>query len=319
MSLPRGGSSVYSGASYGAGGGIIGSRSVVMSGMSGGGTESLYGHGAGATAVFPSWSGSALGPGGSNALGSTSGGYRWVLRCLRRGVNPASLDWESVVFQVLSAVRAPAAGYRMTMLRKQTKNVWARDDPGVILVALAASAIAALLWAFADGVWFPPDLLLLVARGWLQLGVAVGIVMGLTRFRRESLTRPRTAPLPHLIAPLLEWAYVAEVAVNAYFPFLLCVHGGLLVTAPMSLAPGLLGTACGNALLGLGTVLFWNNVFRGFVGESWGGGRRAKRARAQIAKGVKGGESSETDCEAQEGGECSNPQAGVRLGRSPAS
>ena len=263
MSLPGGASSIYSGASYGAGGGIIGSRSVMTSATS----PSLYGgHGGGATAVFPSWSGSALGPGGSNASGSASGGYRWILKCLRRGANPAALDWESISFQVGHAIRAPAAGYRMTMLRKQTKNVWARDDPGVVIVALAATAIMSIAWSLVNGIWFPPDMLLLIARGWVQLGAAVGLVMGLTRFRREALTRPRTAPLPHMVAPALEWAYVAEVAVNANFPFLLCVHGGLLITAPISLSSGLLATVFANTLLGLGTVLFWNNVFRGFVG-----------------------------------------------------
>jgi hypothetical protein len=197
-------SSVYSGASapsvyggVGGGGGIIGSRA-----------SSIHGG-----AVFPSWSGTT-GSAGASASSSLTG-YRWVLRCLRRGASPSSLDWESIFFQVRYAVRDPARGYKMTMMRKQTKNVWARDDPGVVLVALAASGLLAAVWALAFGVWFPPDVLLLVVRAWAQLGAAVGLVLGLTRFRREALTRPRTAPLPHMVAPALEWAYVAEVAVNA--------------------------------------------------------------------------------------------------------
>jgi len=269
-------SSVYSGASFGGGGGIVGSRSAA--------SAPLYGGASAASAVFPSWSGTAFGgAGGGGAHGSGGGGgggglagYRWVLRCARRGATPGALDWESIYFQVVNAVRAPAAAYRMTMLRKQTKNVWARDDPGVVMVALGASAAAAVAWALAEGVWFPPDVLLLVARGWAQLGLAVAAVAALTRARREALTRPRAAPLPHMVAPALEWAYVAEVAVNAYFPFLLVVHGGLLVTAPVALAPGLAGAVAANAILALGCALFWNNVFRGFVGE-----RGDARARAR--------------------------------------
>lgn len=196
-------SSVYSGATaphassaYGGGGGIIGSRSSAAS-----------------SPVFPSWSGAAQSSTSSSSSSLT--GYRWVLRCLRRGASPAALDWESIFYQVRYAVRDPARGYKMTSMRKQTKNVWARDDPGVVLVALAASAALAVAWALSFGVWFPPDVLLLVLRAWAQLGAAVAIVLGITRFRREALTRPRTAPLPHMVAPALEYAYVAEVAVNA--------------------------------------------------------------------------------------------------------
>lgn len=40
------------------------------------------------------------------------------------------------------------------------------------------------------------------------------------------------------------------------------------MTAPVSLSGGLAGSIVANFLLAAGTTLFWNNVFRGFVGES---------------------------------------------------
>jgi hypothetical protein len=225
--------------------------------------------------VFPSWSGQAYGLPGSGATtpsASAQSGARWVLRCLRKGASPASLDWESIFFQVANAVRNPSAAYKMTQLRKQAKNLWARDDPGVVMVALALSGACAVAWGVAFGYWSPIDHLALVLHAWMQLGLAVAVVMGLTRFRREALTKPR-ASLPHMVAPALEWAYVAEVAVNAYFPLLLCAHVGLLVTAPVSLAPGWAGTLLGNSLLGLGVALFWHSVFRGFLSAyKWRGG-----------------------------------------------
>jgi hypothetical protein len=233
---------------YGGGGGVIG-----------------VGGARGAAPVFPSWSGQAYGlPGAGASPASTQSGARWVLRCLRKGASPASLDWESIFFQVANAVRNPSAAYKMTQLRKQAKNLWARDDPGVVMVALALSGACAVAWGAAFGYWSPIDHLALVLHAWMQLGLAVALVMGLTRFRREALTKPR-ASLPHMVAPALEWAYVAEVAVNAYFPLLLCAHVGLLVTAPVALAPGWAGTLLGNGLLGLGAALFWHSVFRGFL------------------------------------------------------
>ena len=220
-STPRGGLP-----GYGGGGGVIGTTRAAAAG-----------------AVFPSWSGQAYGlPGAGASLGGASqSGARWVLRCLRKGASPSALDWESIVHQVVCAVRNPSAAYKMTQLRKQAKNLWARDDPGVVMVALALSAACAVAWGVAFGYWSPIDHLALILHAWMQLGLAVGVVMGLTRFRREALTRPR-ASLPHMVAPALEWAYVAEVAVNAYFPLLLCAHVGLLLTAPISLAPGWAGT-----------------------------------------------------------------------------
>jgi hypothetical protein len=265
----HGASSVYSGSTFGGGGGIVGSSGASAHG-------SLYG----GAAVFPSWSGTALGGGGGGDRGG-AGGTRWVLRCLRRGAAPGALDWESVAFQVVNSVRAPAKAYRMTMMRKQTKNVWARDDPGVALVAVGAAAALGAAWGLAFGVYAPLDVLLLAAHGVAQLGAAVALVLALTRARRDALTRPRVAPLPHMVAPALEWAYVAEVAVNAYFPLLLCVHAGLLVTAPVSLEPGVAGTVLANALLAAGVGLFWNNVFRGFVGAARARGERA-RGRAPL-------------------------------------
>ena len=212
--------------------------------------------------VFPSWSGTAYGTG---TAGSQSG-TRWVMRCLRKGASPGSLDWESIGYQVMNSITNPAAAYKMTQLRKQNKNHWARDDPGVLMVALASSAACAVAWGLAFKYWSPIDLLALVLHGWMQLGCAVALVMGFTRFKREALTRPR-ATVPHMAAPALEWAYVAEVAVNAYFPLLLCAHMGLLLSAPISLAPGWTGTLVGNALLGTGVGAFWYCVFRGFCSE----------------------------------------------------
>ena len=245
--------SARSGGLYGGGGGVIGSRSV--------GASTTTTH---SGVVFPSWSGTAY---SSGTIGSQSG-TRWVMRCLRKGASPGSLDWESIGYQVMNSITNPAAAYKMTQLRKQNKNHWARDDPGVLMVALAASAACALAWGLAFKYWSPIDLLALVLHGWMQLGCAVALVMGFTRFKREALTRPR-ATVPHMAAPALEWAYVAEVAVNAYFPLLLCAHLGLLLSAPISLAPGWTGTLVGNSLLGMGVGAFWYCVFRGFCSE-WG-------------------------------------------------
>jgi hypothetical protein len=188
------------------------------------------------------------------------------MRCLRKGMSPASLDWESAGSQVMYSVVNPQAAYKMTQLRKLNKNHWARDDPGVLMAALALSAACAVAWGVAFKYWSLIDHLALILHGWMQLALAVGLVMVFTRARREALTRPR-ATVPHMAAPALEWAYVAETAINAYFPLLLCAHVGLLVTAPISLAPGWTGTLLGNALLGIGAGAFWHCVFRGFLSE----------------------------------------------------
>lgn len=243
--------SAYSGGVvYGSGGGVVGAT--------------------GGTAVFPSWSGSGPAYHAGGGAASAGSNARWLWRYVRRAAAPASLDWESVGYQVLHAVRAPAKAYRLTQLRKQTKNAWARDDPGVVLVALGALAVAGVAWGVAYGYWSPLDWAVLALHLWVHLAASVVAVLLLTRARRETLTRPRVAPLPHMVAPALEWAYVCEVAVNSFFPFFLAAHCGLLLTAPISLAPGLLGAVVGNGLLGLATALFWHGVFRGFLGESWG-------------------------------------------------
>ena len=271
-SSPSSASSVYSasrsslyggGYGVGGGGGVVGTRSVASgstgSALSGGGV------------LFPSWS--------SQSGGTAQSGTRWVMRCLRKGASPASLDWESVGSQVMYSVTNPQAAYKMTQLRKQNKNHWARDDPGVLMAALAASAACAVAWGLAFNVYSPIDHLALILHGWMQLALAVGLVMGFTRARREALTRPR-ATVPHMAAPALEWAYVAETAVNAYFPLLLCAHVGLLLTAPVSLAQGWAGTLLGNALLALGAGAFWHCVFRGFLSAFGGGG--AGRCRVAL-------------------------------------
>ena len=274
---PSSAGSVYSasraGSLYGGGGGVIGTRSVASSSgtslHSGGG-----GGGGGSGVLFPSW---------SSQSGPAQSGTRWVMRCLRKGASPAALDWESVGAQVAYSVTNPQAAYKMTQLRKQNKNHWARDDPGVLMAALAASAACAVAWNVVVGrYWSPIDYVALVLQGWMQLALAVALVMGFTRARREALTRPR-ATVPHMAAPALEWAYVAETAVNAYFPLLLCAHVGLLVTAPVSLAPGWAGTVVGNALLAVGAGAFWHCVFRGFLSASRAPGRwQSVRARRHL-------------------------------------
>merc|ERR1712199_55178 len=95
----------------------------------------------------------------------------------KRMFNYTQMDLEYTFYQMFYLCVAPARAYRTTKHHKQTKNQWARDDPGFAVILGVFMIVASLAFAVAfrdEGVL---DILRIIASPVLFDFIVVGCVI----------------------------------------------------------------------------------------------------------------------------------------------
>lgn len=74
---------------------------------------------------------------------------RGIWEYIRRMRHVAQMDWEYTMWQMVYVCFQPKKVYHTTKYHKQTKNQWARDDPGFVVLMLGLLCFAVLSWSLA--------------------------------------------------------------------------------------------------------------------------------------------------------------------------
>lgn len=244
----------------------------------GGYAPSAYSYGAGSNYLNPALRNPFVQGGGLATFAGTlpystrgqastgAAGLSWLLKYLRRGLSIQQLDIEYVAYQLIYACRSPAKVYKLTQLRKQTKNQWARDDPSFVFVLAALIGMGSISWAVAYGVWSPITFAWLACTSILQM-VFVNAIVATATWAIANRHLRVAVPLPHSVEQSVEWLFAWDVACNATVPTFLCLSVLQLLLLPLVLGSGWLSLLLANALYAIAGVLYWYNIFSGYLGE----------------------------------------------------
>ncbi|XP_010928388.1 uncharacterized protein [Elaeis guineensis] len=134
---------------------------------------------------------------------------------LRRIVKWQQMDIEYTFWQMLHLCTSPKVVYQHTKYHKQTKNQWARDDPGfvVILCLFLVVATSAYCAAFLTNAYL-----------------------------REE------APNSHVVEQRVEWLYAFDVHCNSFFPTFIMLYVIQYFVSPILVAHGFFPVLLSNLL-----------------------------------------------------------------------
>eukprot|EP00727_Mastigamoeba_balamuthi_P012275 m51a1_g7670 hypothetical protein (1365) ;mRNA; r:465705-482863 len=173
-----------------------------------------------------------------------------VREYLRRLLRPSQMDIEYTSWQMLHLCFSPAKVYRTTAWHKQTKNQWARDDPGFVAIQAALLLVSSLAWGVAfgsHGIGSAPTMLWLVLWSLLIDFLAFGFaVASVTRWIANRFLAARGDV--HSVEQTVEWLYAFDVHCNSFFPVFLLVHVVQYFLLPLLTQPTFFATLLANTL-----------------------------------------------------------------------
>ncbi|EIW71242.1 hypothetical protein TREMEDRAFT_42665 [Tremella mesenterica DSM 1558] len=145
---------------------------------------------------------------------------------LRRLTKFKAMDFELAFWQLTYLVVAPRRVYKQTYHHKQTKNVWARDDPAMLLLISASLAIVGLAWSLVYRRSMIETMLVIlkmVFRDFLLSSLIIALILYILTNR--LLLSPAAS---YSNENRVEFTYAFDVAVNSFFPAFLAVYVALL-------------------------------------------------------------------------------------------
>jgi len=143
------------------------------------------------------------------------------------------MDWELAAWQLTWLCIAPKRVYRNVYFHKQTKNIWARDDPAILILISASLVVSAVAWSFVHSYPAPQTIkyaLLMIFRDFLAIGAVIATCLWF--FSNKLLLQ---SPNNHTTEEnaRVEWAYAFDVHTNAFFPLYLSLYLAQLFLAPV--------------------------------------------------------------------------------------
>ncbi len=162
------------------------------------------------------------------------------------------------------AIYAPAKLYKLTTLRKQTRNSWARDDPAVAVALALLHSMAFIAWSIAYGTWNPVSWLWLAFKACVHVIVGCAVIATACWYVANKHLKHSIA-LPHTLDQEVEWLFAWDVACNASVALLVHLHVVPMLLAPLLLWDSFVATVLANLYLCVGVLHFWYVVVLGFM------------------------------------------------------
>lgn len=181
---------------------------------------------------------------------------------LNRVLTYQHMDFESAFSQMVGLCTRPRQVYRNTVLHRQIKNQWARDDPAFVAVLLWFMLVAASAFSITFGVDGVLDFLRVVSGAVILDFLGIGIVIStctwaianrLFRVQRYLTTEQS-----------VEWLYAFDVHCNAFFPLFVLLYVAQFFLAPMLLHDNILSVLVSNTLYVSAICYYWYITFLGF-------------------------------------------------------
>ncbi|GAA5852801.1 hypothetical protein JCM8547_004690 [Rhodosporidiobolus lusitaniae] len=159
----------------------------------------------------------------------SGGGMKTWLRRLSR---VPQCDFELAVWQLCYLCIAPRRVYKNVYYQKQTKNMWSRDDPAVLIIITVCLTLAAIAWSLLYA-HHPPSLVLRTIFSFVVVhffGVGLVVATALWAVSNRFLTH---ATHVHATDQKVEWPYAFDIHANSFFPLFLQLYVAQLFLAPL--------------------------------------------------------------------------------------
>jgi len=164
------------------------------------------------------------------------------------------MDWEFVFAQLVYLLIAPRKAYQFVLFRKQTKNQFSRDDPGMILVLCGLMMVAGLSYAVAyrvsvGGLFYS---VLLPPIYFVLSGVLIStLIYSLANKYLVQASQPVSVYDPIPDTGSLEWLYCFDIHCNATWPMFLSCTVLQFFLLPVLVGKSLVSTCLSNFLYAL--------------------------------------------------------------------
>eukprot|EP00397_Hematodinium_sp_SG-2012_P016345 GEMP01016674.1.p1 GENE.GEMP01016674.1~~GEMP01016674.1.p1 ORF type:complete len:250 (+),score=30.92 GEMP01016674.1:21-770(+) len=166
----------------------------------------------------------------------------------------SQMDLEFVTTQIPYLVFSPSKVYQLTSYRKQTKNQWARDDPGFIVIIVLALAISAFAYSLAFALetsrirLFFRLLVLFIGLHFIAGGAVITTWCWFVcnRYLRKA----------ELGSDKIEWQYGFDIHCNAFVPLFLLTHVIQYFLLPILICEGFLPSLLSNLLYIVATAYY---------------------------------------------------------------
>ncbi|CAM9527186.1 unnamed protein product [Chrysoparadoxa australica] len=199
---------------------------------------------------FSGNSGSGVGVGSGGFTVSSS-----LPEYLRRACDWHQMDLEATCDQMVYLLTVyPQRVYKSAQYRKQTKNQWARDDPGFALVQCCLLVVACVAFGLAfqvRGFWSYIGLIChSVLLHWLLMGVVVATIG--RAVANAYLLQHRS----HSVEQTVEWLYAFDVHCNSFFLMFMLLYVVQFLLLPILLRENFIALLMSNALYAAGFSIY---------------------------------------------------------------
>ena len=189
---------------------------------------------------------------------------------LARMLDFGQMDFQSALDQMKTLLTLqPQRVYKTAYYRKQTKNHWARDDPGFAALQVAFLTVASLAWCVAFKASLITSTLSFALKSilinWLLIGVVVASA-GRALANSHLIVHPSGAHVRQRV----EWLYAFDIHCNAFFPLFVLIYCVQFFLLPLVLGKSLLALMVSNSLFAFAFGWYFYVTHLGYRGE-WAG------------------------------------------------
>jgi len=175
------------------------------------------------------------------------------------------MDIEYTFWQMFYLCWNPSKVYRVTAWHKQTKNQWARDDPGFVAILILFLSVASLAYAVAfrvNGFFSVVKLIFWsVFVDFLSLGV---LVATLGWWVSNKYLRTRSSTILSSVEHTVEWVYAFDVHCNSFFPVFLILYVLQFFLVPLLLSTHFVATFFANTMYLVALIYYYHITFLGY-------------------------------------------------------
>ncbi|KAL9183920.1 hypothetical protein ACHAXT_004776 [Thalassiosira profunda] len=168
---------------------------------------------------------------------------------LQRMTDLQQMDLQSAVDQMRTLLSFyPQRVYKMAYYRKQTKNHWARDDPGFCFLQVVMILASSIAYGFAFRIASFSAIIGFVTKSILIHWLGFGVVMASVGRLIANQHLMTTATSSSHVKQNVEWLYAFDVHCNAFVPLFVLLYGVQFFLLPIVLGTSLLSLGVSNTL-----------------------------------------------------------------------
>jgi len=207
---------------------------------------------------------SGLLPTTRSSRGRSSGKDGRFPALIRRIGQMDQMDFEAAFDQLMALVSMePKRAYISSYYRKQTKNQWARDDPGFLVIQIGLVALGNLFYAIifeSPSLWgYTWSIFYGLIIDWLLIGV---IAASICSFVANKYLRQYHS---HTVEQSVEWLYAFDVHANGFFVSFLVTYVLQGILMPLLLGHGFLSAFLSNTLYAAALLWYFYITYLGYT------------------------------------------------------